>query len=177
MIYFVFFGIIAALLFKKNPLTLPLNIKFKAPFLIMGCLIVQVAIELIAIISRTKIEGILVITFILLFIGLLLNRRIIGMKWIAAGLFLNMMALVLNGGLMPVSETAMEIAKLEHLLDFNQDSRHQLMEDSHFGWLGDWIPFLTPVGTNYVLSPGDLLVGFGLIILMVRNSSGRGKTV
>jgi hypothetical protein len=177
MIYFVVSGFILTILRKKNPLSLPLNLTFRVPYLMIGCLAVQVAIEFVAIQSKTKLEAILVSTFIVLFAGLLLNRRITGMKWIAAGLFLNMMALILNGGLMPVSKEAMEIAGLQHLMDFSGDSRHQLMEDSHIGWLGDWIPFFTPIGTNYVLSPGDLLVGFGLMILMVRNSSGRGKAV
>jgi heme/copper-type cytochrome/quinol oxidase subunit 4 len=177
MIYFVLSGILLALLLKKNPLTLPLNLKFKVPYVIIGCLLVQVAIELVSFLNQTKIETILVITFIVLFIGLLLNRQIVGIKWVMVGLFLNMMAVMLNGGFMPVSKTAMEIANLQHLMDFSRDSRHQLMEDSHIGWLGDWIPFLTPVGTNYVLSPGDLLVGVGLIILIIRNSSGRSKTV
>lgn len=50
---------------------------------------------------------------------------------------------------------------------FETDSRHQLMNDSTLSWVvGDWIPVV-----RYVWSPGDIFVGFGIILLIFKNSS------
>lgn len=86
---------------------------------------------------------------------------------------MNTLALLLHGGLMPVSENVIKMVDLKDS-SFDTDSRHQLMEDTNFWWLGDWIPFFTPIGSNSVLSPGDLIVGIGLIVFIVRNSARRG---
>ncbi|BCG58193.1 hypothetical protein PUR_16180 [Paenibacillus sp. URB8-2] len=74
---------------------------------------------------------------------------------------------------MPVSSTALRLAGLDHLGDYSLSSRHRSMDESHLQWIGDWIPFITPVGTNYVLSPGDVIVGIGLIALLIGISKWR----
>jgi len=176
VVYFLLIGVLLAAALRRNPLTLPGNVRFQVPYLILGCLAVQLGAEWLAGWRQTKIEWVVLASFVALMYGLWRNRGIAGVRWIMAGLFLNIMALALNGGFMPVSARAMEIAGLTHLMDFSRDSRHQLMTESHVGWLGDWIPFLTPVGTNYVFSPGDIAVGVGLIVLIVRHSSGRRRT-
>ncbi|MBA2870381.1 putative RDD family membrane protein YckC [Anoxybacillus calidus] len=167
MIYFVLVGILISLFLKKNPLTI-VAVELKAPFVMIGCLLVQIVLAYLAIVKHLYYPIILDITFIIMLVCLFLNRHLPGVKWIFAGALLNTLALILHNGFMPVSETAMKIAKLD--VSFQGDSRHQSMEDSIFWWLGDWIPFFTPIGTNYVISLGDVFVGIGLILFIVRNS-------
>lgn len=175
MIYFVVIGLVTAVALKRNPVIILTNIKFKVPWLLIGSLIVQILLEIIAIKSSGQYPGLLSLTFLGVLAGLFINRHLYGVSWVFAGTFLNVSALLLHGGLMPVSEYAMQLSHLEDL-GFDADSRHQAMGSSVFWWLGDWIPFLTPIGKNYVLSPGDVLVGIGLILFLVRNSSRRGQS-
>ncbi|WP_044748258.1 DUF5317 domain-containing protein [Bacillus alveayuensis] len=168
MIYFIIIGIIITLFLKRNPLTI-LTIQLKAPLIMIGCLLVQVFLAYIAYSKNLYYPFILNITFIIMLFCLFLNRHLYGVKWIFIGALLNTLALMLHDGFMPVSETAMKIANLENF-SFKGDSRHRGMEESPFWWLGDWIPFFTPIGTNYVISLGDVFVGIGLILFIVRNS-------
>lgn len=168
MVYFILTGIIIALVRKKNPLTV-FTVELKAPFLMIGCFVVQLGLAYLSLKKNLYYPVILNITFILMLVSLFLNRHLPGVKWIFWGALLNTLALILHNGFMPVSETAMKIANLENL-SFEGDSRHRGMEQSLFWWLGDWIPFFTPIGTNYVISLGDVFVGIGLILFIVRNS-------
>jgi len=172
MINFIVAGVILSLLLKKNPLTI-LAVPLKVPFLLIGCLLTQVLLAFIASTRGLQYPVILSSTFVVMLIALFLNRHLYGVKWIFAGTLLNTTALVVHGGLMPVSETAMQIAGLTDL-NFNDESRHLAMEQSYFWWLGDWIPVFTPIGTNFVWSPGDLFVALGVLQFLVRNSK-KGK--
>lgn len=173
VILFVIFGLVFSLFLKRNPLTIPSNIQLKAPYLMIGCFAVQI---LLAILAKNgtdkKFPVILVLTFAGMIVALFLNRHLRGVRYILTGVIFNFIAIVLHDGFMPVSQNAMELAGLENT-DMATDSRHQLMGATPFWWLGDWIPFYSPVGSNYVLSPGDLFVGIGLIVFMASHSSRR----
>lgn len=114
-------------------------------------------------------EWIFVLTFIGIIIGLFINRAIAGIKWILTGAFLNLLAMLLHGGTMPVSEKALKLTGQANN-DFEADARHHLLNESTFWILTDWIPLL-----RYVLSPGDILAGIGIIILIVKHSEYRKK--
>jgi len=167
MVYFVLVGIIIALFLKRNPLII-FKIHLRAPFVMIGVLIIQIVLEYLALNKDIYYPLILDLTFVIMLVCLYLNRNFCGVKYIFTGALLNTVALILHNGIMPVSEAAMRTAEID--LEFYGDSRHQPMEDSLFWWLGDWIPLFTPVGTNYVLSVGDILVGTGLILFIVGNS-------
>lgn len=169
MYYFILTGIVLALLLRRNPLAVLFNIDLKAPFLMIGSFLIQVVLEMIVVQTQQQYPLILSLTFLAMIVALFLNRHIFGVPLIFIGTFLNIVALLLHGGTMPVSESAIQLVGLENQ-NFNEDSRHQAMLPSVFWWLGDWIPFFTPIGTNYVLSIGDLLIGGGLIVFFVRNS-------
>lgn len=163
MIYFILAAIIVTILLKRNPVQL-INLSFRWPFLIIGSFGTQIALAFITIQTKDKYEIILIATFVCMVLGLWLNRRMAGMKWILIGAILNLLALILHGGLMPVSETAIRLTGQD--MGFDTDSRHQLMDSSSpFWFLGDWIPLV-----QYILSPGDLLVGIGLFRFFVVNS-------
>ncbi|EWG11558.1 DUF5317 domain-containing protein [Cytobacillus firmus] len=166
MIYFLLSAFVITLLMKKNPLSFFRNIEFQWPLLIIACFGIQIALAFITIKTEEKLEMILILTFSGIIAGLWKNRSIPGIKWIFTGAILNLFALLLNGGLMPVSKTSMELTGQADV-SFDQDSRHQLMDEITItSILGDWIPLI-----KYVLSPGDLLVGIGIVLLITLNSS------
>ncbi|WP_018130595.1 DUF5317 family protein [Effusibacillus pohliae] len=173
MIYFVIAGIGLALLFKRNPVSIVFNIRFKVPYVMIGCFLIQLVLAILAVQTNSQHPVLLGITFLGMLVSLFLNRHLYGVKWIFSGTLLNVLSLLLHGGLMPVSETAMRLAGFEDM-GFDSDSRHQLMKTSPFWWLGDWIPFITPLGRNYVLSIGDLVIGIGLILFIIKNSRRKG---
>lgn len=172
MKYFIIFAIIITLFQKRNPLTFIKNIKFQWPLVILISFGTQIALAFITFETQGKFELILILTFVGVIIGLWKNRFIAGVKWIIVGAILNLAALLLHGGLMPVSKDALTVTGQE-IGTFENDSRHQLMKDSNLFWLlGDWIPVV-----KYVLSPGDFFVGVGIIFLIYKNSSKRKNTV
>jgi uncharacterized membrane protein len=164
--YFLLVAIIFTLLRKRNPLTFINNVEFQWPLIIVICFGVQIALAFITIETNEKLELILIFTFVGITIGLWKNRKFSGVKWILTGSILNLTALLVHGGLMPVSEDALTMTGQE-VSSLGHDSRHQLMENSMRFWiLGDWIPVV-----RYVLSPGDFFVGLGIILFVYHNSS------
>ncbi|GGO01539.1 DUF5317 domain-containing protein [Saccharibacillus kuerlensis] len=173
MIYFLLIGFIWILLLGRNPLSMLVHLRFKASYLLIGSLAVQIYLAFYTLNTGETIPFLLEGAFATLVVCLILNREKAGVPLIGMGCFLNLLAILANGGKMPVSSTALKMAGLEHLDDYSLASRHSSMQDNPLSWLGDWIPFLTPVGTNYVLSPGDLVVGIGLIMFMLGISKRR----
>lgn len=172
--YFLLFAFILTIFLKRNPLTFIKNVKFQWPLIILVSFGTQIALAFITFKTQEKFELILIFTFVGIIIGLWKNRHIAGVKWIIIGATLNLTALLLHGGLMPVSDFAL-IQTGQEGYSFKSDSRHQLMDSSSLFWLlGDWIPVI-----HYVLSPGDFLVGIGITLLIFKNSSkikGKGET-
>jgi hypothetical protein len=102
---------------------------------------------------------------------ILYNLRLPGM-WISGlGLGLNLIVILLNGGLMPIfPDTVLELypeasadqIKAGERLGWSKDIvLHK--EDTHLNWLGD--RFLTPdfLNIRYAFSLGDALVAIGMI--------------
>lgn len=169
MLYFVLIGIAISLLFKRNPMGI-VQCNFRAPYILIGGLVLQAILAALKLKNFNISPFYLILTFLLVLFGLFLNRNLIGLKWIIAGCALNVLALLLNGGLMPVSEQAAQLAGLGQTLNLDTDSRHQIMKSAHIWWIGDWIPFI-----KHVLSPGDILVGVGLIRFIFYYSNPRRR--
>ncbi|WP_413305876.1 DUF5317 domain-containing protein [Bacillus sp. 1P10SD] len=166
MKYFLLIAILFTLVKRRNPLTFIYNIEFQWPLLILISFGVQIALAFITIETKNKLEWILVLTFLGIIAGLWKNRHLAGIKWMVTGALLNLTALMLHGGFMPVSEEALVMTGQTDP-SFESDSRHRLMEDSMPYWiLGDWVPVV-----RYVLSPGDFLVGLGIVLLIFHHSS------
>ena len=169
--YFLLLAITLTIICKRNPFTFVKNVEFQWPLIIIISFGIQISLVFISIETKDKFEMILMATFLGIIIGLWKNRKVTGVKWIMSGALLNLLALLVHEGLMPVSETALKLTGQEGV-SFEADSRHQLMTDSNFLWiLGDWIPVY-----KYVLSPGDFFVGVGIIVLIFLNSSKWKKT-
>ena len=107
-----------------------------------------------------------------LFIFVGLNRRLTGVWLLAAGLSLNMLVLVANHGLMPVSYNAAQLARMspKALRIFRGDtmSRHVLLsEKTRLSFLSDVIAVPSPpFPSGEVISPGDVVLAFGVFILI-----------
>jgi hypothetical protein len=177
MIYFVAAGLVLPLCLRRNPLTVLADVRLHAAPLIFLGLLIQFVIAAYVQKTGNTVPYAFEASFLLIMTAMILNREKYGFRPMIAGCTLNFFALLLNGGKMPVSLKALEIAGLPHLMDMSSSPRHQAMASGHVEWLGDWIPFFTPVGTNFVLSPGDILVGIGLILFIFRYSKqGRGSS-
>jgi hypothetical protein len=165
MVYFITTAILLTFLLQRNPARIHHVITIRWSILIVGCFGTQIALAFIALKSQQKYELILTLTFVGILVGLWINRSIVGIKWILWGAGVNIIALIVFAGAMPVSETAMEIVG-QNTTSFATDSRHQVLgANEPFWFLADWIP-LQP----YVLSLGDILVGVGFIRLLTANS-------
>jgi hypothetical protein len=112
-------------------------------------------------------------SYVLLLAFVALNRRYIGFLVIGAGMLLNLLAIVSNGGLMPVSPANMAEAGLSHKIeelslgDGIPRSKNVLLEDgdTHLRWLSDRFTWL-PDGPFAVFSAGDVIIVAGLLVLL-----------
>lgn len=170
MFYFIILAFMITLLQKRNPLSFIRNIKFKWPIIILLSFGFQIILSFFTFQTREKIVWVFVLTFVGVIIGLFINKKIAGVKWIITGAVLNLIALLLNGGTMPVSEKALQLTG-QMDSSFDTDARHHLMNETLFWILGDWIPVI-----RFVLSPGDFFAGIGILLLIVKNSDQRKKS-
>lgn len=168
--YIVLFGIVLTLLAKRDVRAIA-SIVFRRPILLLGGFALQLLLASGAAFGWRQNPVLLELSFISILLGLWANRRLAGVSLIFAGALVNLLALLVHGGLMPVSPAAMRMAGLPVKAgEFIASSRHQFMHSSGLWWLGDWIPLF-----HFVLSPGDLLVGSGLVWFTYASSAKRGS--
>ncbi|RGD75533.1 DUF5317 domain-containing protein [Anaerofustis stercorihominis] len=110
--------------------------------------------------------------YILLFVGLFLNLEGIWAYGLLIGALMNFVIIVLNGGLMPVSETALATAGLGNAVGAYMTKFGSTMavatDSTIFLWkyLGAIIPLPLPSILGEVLTPGTIVMGiasFGFI--------------
>ncbi len=114
------------------------------------------------------------VTYVLLVAFVVLNRRRVGFLIIGVGMLLNLLVIVANGGLMPIAPATMERAGLEDKLvglepgDSVPQTKNVLLDesDTHLELLSDHFTWGSP-GPVPVFSIGDVVIGFGLIIILV----------
>jgi hypothetical protein len=111
-------------------------------------------------------------SYALLLAFVILNRRRVGFLVIGAGMLLNFLVIVANGGLMPIAPATMERAgladELVELGDIVPHSKNVLLDesDTNLQWLSDRLTWDTP-GPFSVFSIGDLIVGAGLVVISI----------
>ena len=105
---------------------------------------------------------------------LLSNRWIPGARVMCLGLFLNLLVVMVNGG-MPVQTQAIVRAggDAQALTDSTTWKHHAMTEDDMLWQLGDVIPIPSPV--RAVLSIGDVLLYGGLIYAIVQVMRGQRR--
>jgi hypothetical protein len=99
---------------------------------------------------------------------LVLNRKEKGFWWIFAGVALNFLVMLVNGGKMPVSVEAASILDpkyVEILKNETVSSKHIALNDSTLlPFLGDIIPLTKPYVRSQVISIGDVIMNFGIFL-------------
>jgi hypothetical protein len=99
----------------------------------------------------------------LLVVAAALNARVPGVPIVAAGMLLNLVAILANGGTMPVTPAALEAAGESYTTSANSTA----MADPNAPWLvdrwaaPDWVPFAN------VFSVGGLVIAVGTFWLVL----------
>jgi len=113
-------------------------------------------------------------SYVLLLAFVVLNRRRIGFLVIGAGMLLNFLAIVSNGGLMPVTPANAEKAGMGYKIEGVEPgeaiprSKNVLLEESdiHLRWLSDRFTWISD-SPFAVFSIGDLVIAAGLVVLLL----------
>jgi len=99
-----------------------------------------------------------------------LNRHERGFWFIFAGVVLNTVVMLANGGRMPVSEEAASVLDPIYLKMLKEDPviyKHVLMTSAtHLPFLGDIIPLSPPYPRRQAISIGDVIMNFGMFIYL-----------
>ncbi|MCR4431678.1 MAG: DUF5317 domain-containing protein [Tepidanaerobacteraceae bacterium] len=124
-------------------------------------------------------------SYLLLIYALFSNRHIKAMRLVTVGVVLNFIAIVANGGKMPVSIQALDMTGLNELkpLLFDPSYLYHKAIDSatKLSFLGDIFPLPPPYPRPRVFSLGDLMMGIGVFSIvqraMLKKSEAGGKII
>ncbi|MHB0913623.1 MAG: DUF5317 domain-containing protein [Armatimonadota bacterium] len=120
-----------------------------------------------------------IVQYVVLIIAIVLNLHIRELWFVLIGAFSNFLAMVTNGGLMPMTASALKAAKMEQLIKTatSSASRHSIAgPETHLKWLVDIIPVPPPsflphrisMTLQEVASVGDVLVAIAVFVLVQR---------
>jgi len=125
-------------------------------------------------------KALLVLSYVLLLWALSRNFHLWSMRILALGTVLNFAAIVANGGLMPVSPAARLQAGMPAI---EQPGFSKVLpegtgvllplDQTNLWFLSDIIPISLVGG---VFSPGDVLIGVGLLVFVVGAMRGKSRT-
>ena len=140
--------------------------------LIVLAFLVQVALRLAGPMGWNFLRGlawaIYAVSFLMLAYAIWGNRQTAGVPWILAGVIMNFIAIMANGGKMPVSGRlwamgGMSLDSLKPEVNFT----HQLLTpDARLPWLTDVLRLPKALLLPTVFSAGDVAVMVGLFILV-----------
>lgn len=91
------------------------------------------------------------------------NRRLAGVPLVATGAALNVLAITVNGGVMPANQVALRISGIAERPGFDNSAA---LAHAHLAFLGDVIPVPGPWPIGNVLSAGDLIILLGAFVLL-----------
>jgi hypothetical protein len=141
--------------------------RLRAPWLFLATIALQVVAFPVAGLPWRTHETVASILWIasygLLVAAAVLNRRIPGVPVVAAGMFLNLAAILANRGTMPVSSEAMHDAGRTAVTQANSTA----LTDPSLPWLIDrwaapeWLPLAN------VYSIGDIVIAFGAFVIVL----------
>jgi hypothetical protein len=152
------------------------SLRLRAVWLVLSALILQVLI--FPLFSERPLlpyatVPLHVISYLLIFVFLLLNLRERGLLAIGVGALLNFAAIAANGGRMPASATALARAGLVETADrLTTSGAHGnvllMGEGTRLNVLGDWLYFPAAVPFATAFSVGDVVIMIGIAWLIVR---------
>lgn len=135
-------------------------------------------IQVIVYIGQAKIEWLVQVSgiiFIVIYVAgqvfLWINRNQKGFKILLAGVFMNFIVMLVNGGKMPVSKEMAEIsspASVPMLVEGTANTKHMMMtEATRLPLFGDVIPITAPYPIPQVISIGDIVMNVGIFLFLV----------
>lgn len=165
ILYALVIGFVAGLLLGGRPAGLA-GLQFRWPWLIIGGLFVQVILfsDQVAEVVGDLGPPIYVGSTALVFLGVLRNIDITGMKVVALGAASNMAAIIANGGYMPAGRGALEaLGKSDPTIYSNSAYlEHPALEPlTDIFALPGWLPF------SNIFSVGDVLIAAGVAVIIV----------
>ncbi|WP_407270529.1 DUF5317 domain-containing protein [Radiobacillus sp. PE A8.2] len=135
----------------------------------------QNSVQFIASISNYVFMAVYIIGLFFLWI----NRDHLGLNIIMAGVFLNFLVMIVNGGRMPVSEEASIILDPVYIDTIKQGlyAKHALItESTNLAFLGDIIPITDPYPKSQVISIGDVIMNIGIFIYIQNKMVSKNQT-
>lgn len=125
------------------------------------------------------------ISYIFLIYCLVCNWHLKPFRLIALGVILNFLAIIANGGKMPVSLQAVDMAGLDDFkpLLFDKEYLYHAALDvtTRLAFLSDIIPLPPPYPRPRVFSIGDLAMGLGMFVfiqqVMLKKTSASDKII
>ena len=176
MIFEIGIAFIVLLLIYRKKVKNLIHIPIKFPFLLFLSFLIQF---LVVYLGGKEVAFILrfgplfyVMSFLLLLSVIYHNSHIKGMKIIFIGIFINLLAITMNGGQMPVSPEALNKASLETIYETVKSGNyvtHTLMTESDnliAKIAGDIIPIIPPHPRPRVISIGDIVMTIGIIYML-----------
>ena len=148
------------------------ELRFRLAWAAPVALYLQVLIITIAPSGQRSLHvAIHIASYALIAVVLYANLGLPGMKLIGLGAGANILAIILNGGVMPASATAVRLAHLDTHGGFQNSApvAHPILL-----WLGDVIPVPGPLPNT--LSVGDCLILLGTLVLLHRSCGRRSAT-
>lgn len=114
-----------------------------------------------------------ILSYVFLLAFVILNRRYPEILLMGAGLFLNFLAIVVNGGYMPASAEALRQAGMESVAQALEEGRRLgntilMRTETRLNFLGDWLflPSWFPLSSAF--SIGDVILGVGAALFISR---------
>jgi uncharacterized protein DUF5317 len=143
------------------------ELPLRAAWLFFAAIGLQVIAFPIAVLPWTTSQHIAtplwVASYALLLAAAALNRHIVGVPVVAAGMLLNLLAILANHGTMPVLQSAMRDAGRTAV----QQANSTALADPRLPWLvdrwaaPDWIPLAN------VFSIGDVVIAIGAVVIVL----------
>lgn len=162
--------------FRSGKLSALENINFKGLIFIVALLILDTVLRFFLSSSSVSFADTLFIYYPIFSMGIYLatiivlelNKNIKYMRLIESGFILNFLPMVLNGGKMPVLESALvEIGKIREVEIMRQGLMmgHKLIDsNTRFTILADFIPM--NIFIPKVISIGDIIIALGIILFI-----------
>lgn len=166
----IFFAILLALITGRNLMSIRyLPLKFSEIFI--AAFFIRALCEYTGLLGK-YVPYVFIFSYMLLFVGVILNVRLREMILIGFGFFLNFLVIAFNGGSMPVSLDALGPKAHDIFLQAEQTQRvltHSILTSETPLWfLADIIPIPLPF-IRYVASVGDIFISVGIFLFVYLN--------
>lgn len=165
------------------------HLEFKRAWIFLLALIIQAAIILFGVNGNDFVlnysKELYILSYVLLFIGIIINLKYRSLLIILLGTGLNIFAMINNGWKMPISIEGLLLAGYSDLAEIVSTGKLAfyipLNESSRYGFLGKIITIPPPYFYPQLLSIGDIFITLGLFLfvqsIMTNESYSRAKMI